>query len=320
MTGYPVAARQRRIEVAHALKIAGRPAVDVIASELEALRIDIMQDKMAAALPEVAVRLALVNAWWKQHRSGKPVPEAPIAESLARALISALDIAMQADVAREDWKSALDRLDATLEVKSALERPAEDIAATRMNRANVLVELPGRSGEAKTEMEECLQLFQNDPAASAKVLSSLADLFARRGDVAQAITQGRRALTLREQLCDPAGRAVSHNGLGNYLERNGTSSAPAEAPRHQLAALIYRLVAGLGHDLQTSLRNYAIGFRRAHAAGTVLAVPCVAELLADPAFRPLTEWLRQRQVNLDDLQSAVDQFLEQAPQAALEQK
>ena len=203
--------------------------------------------------------------------------------------------------------------------KRALERPAEDIAATRMNRANVLRKL-GRFGEAKAELEDCLQVFQNDPARRARVLSSLADLFDEQGDVAQAITQERRALALCEQLPDPGDRAISHNNLANYLERSGTPSALAESPRHQLAALIYRLVSGLGQDLQTSLRNYAIDFRRAHAAGTELAVPRVAELLADPAFRPLDDWLRQRQADVAEVQAAVDQVLDQARQLALEQK
>ena len=56
------------------------------------------------------------------------MPEAPDAEFLARALISALDIARQAHYAQEDWESALRRIDAMLEVKRALKRPEEDIA------------------------------------------------------------------------------------------------------------------------------------------------------------------------------------------------
>ena len=115
----------------------------------------------------------------------------------------------------------------------------------------------------------------------------------------------------------PDERASSHHNLANYLERHGTPSALAESPRHQLAALIYRLVAGLGQQLQTSLRNYAIDFRRARTAGTELAVPRVAELLADSAFHSLEQWLLQRQVPIDDLQADVDQFLDQARQAAL---
>jgi hypothetical protein len=75
------------------------------------------------------------------------------------------------------------------------------------------------------------------------------------------------------------------------------------------------LVAGLGEALKRSLHNYAICFRRARAAGTVLAVPRVEELLADPAFAPLAQWLSKRELPVDQLQSAVDQFLDQARQA-----
>src|SRR5262249_23058158 len=126
-------------------------------------------------------------------------------------------------------------------------------------------------------------------------------------------------LALREQLPDPRDRALSHNNLVRYLDRSGTPSALVEAPRHQLAALVYQLVAGLGQDLQASLHNYAIDFRRAHDAGTPPAIPRLAELLADPAFRPLDEWLSRRGADVDELQAAVDQFLDVARQAAMEE-
>lgn len=313
--GSPDAARQRHLDSAEAMKQAGSPAINVISRELEALRIDIMQGRVDVALPQVEARLAQVEQWWQAHRSGQPVPEAPDAEILARCFISALDIARQADFAGKDWESALRRLDATLEVERALKRPAEDIGATRFNRANALGRLH-RFGEARAELESCLPLFQNNPEMNAKVLGSLANLFDEQGDVAQAIIQQRRALALCEQLPDPADRASSHNNLANYLDRHGTPPALAESLRHQLAALIYRLVAGLGQDLQTSLRNYAIDFRRARANGTTLVVPRVTELLADPSFDPLDQWLRQRQMDVAELQAAVDQFLAQARQAA----
>lgn len=312
-------ARQRRVEAANAFKVAGQPAIKVIGLELETLRNDIMQGNVALALPQLEMRLAKVEAWWQLHRSGQPVPEAPDSEFLVRALIGALDISVSADVAQNDWASALRHLDVSLEVERLLERPLENIAATRMNRANILVQLD-RFGEAMTELEDCLQVFRNDPTRSASTLSSLAALFNPQGDVAQAISQERRALAIREQLPDPADRAISHNNLANYLERSGTLSALAEVPRHQLAALLYRLVAGLVQHLQTSLRNYAIHFRDAHATGTKVSVPRVSELFADPAFAPLDQWLLQRQVNLDELQEEVDQVLEQARQAALEAK
>lgn len=50
-----------------------------------------------------------------------------------------------------------------LEVKRTVQRPEEDIAVTRMNRANVLVEIPGRFGEARAELEACLRPVPERP-------------------------------------------------------------------------------------------------------------------------------------------------------------
>jgi tetratricopeptide (TPR) repeat protein len=308
-------ARQRQIDSVEAAKKAGFPEIDVLGRELEALRIDIMQGQVAAALPEVEKRLVRIQEWWQQHRSGKPVSDAPDPEILARALISALDIAREGHNGLEDWPSGLRCMDETLEAERALGRPVEEIARTRVNRAIVLMQMPERIDEAKAELEACLTLFESDPAASAAVLSSLAGVLKRQGDIRQAIIQERRSLAIQEQLPNPANRAVSHHNLANYLERSGTPSALAESSLHRLADLIYILVAGLGESLKTSLHNYAIRFREARAAGTVLAVPRVEELLADPAFASLAQWLSKREVPVDQLQSAVDQHLDQARQA-----
>ena len=318
MNGDLDAARERYLENAEASRQAGRPEVDVIASEVEALRIDIMQGRAAEALPQVKERLARVEDCWQRHRSGESVPEAPDPEFLARTLIGALDIAKEAHFVQEEWESALRRTDAVLEVERALQRPAEDIAVTRINRAVELGRLR-RFGEAKAELEECLQVFQNDPARRARVLGSLANLFDERGDVPQAIAQQRRALAIRDQLPDPSDRAISHHNLANSLERSGTPFALAESSRHRLAALVYLLVSGLGGYLQDSLHDYAFVFRRANTAGSPLVVPRVAEVLADPAFHPLKEWLRLRQADMAQVQADVDKFLEQARQAALKQ-
>lgn len=268
------------------------------------------------ALPEIESRLERVEEWWQRHRAGQPTPEAPEPELLARMLIGALNIATQMHFARKDWEQSLPRIDASLEVMRALQRSAEDIGVTRMNRANVLRNL-GRFGEAKGELEACLEIFRNDPARSARTLSSLAGLFGQEGDLRSAIEIQRHALALREQLPDPRARAISHNNLAGYLDRSGQPADRAEAARHQLAALVYFLVAGLGQDLQTSMRNYSIDFRRAHAEGAEPAVPRIAELLADPKLQPLEAWLRKRGVGPEELQGAVDQFLEAARQAAL---
>jgi tetratricopeptide (TPR) repeat protein len=308
-------ARQGQLDSVEAARKAGLPEIAVLGGELEALRIEIMQGQVAAALPEVETRLVRIQAWWQQHRSGKPVPEAPDPEALARALLVALDVAMNGHFALEDLPAALRCVDETLQAEGALGRPVEDIARTRFNRANVLLQMPERIDEAKADLEACLTLFEGDPAKSASVLSSLADLFSRQGDIPQAIIQQRRSLAIREQLPNPTYRARLHHNLANYLERSGTPTDLAESSLHRLADLIYTLIIGLGESLKTSMHNYAIDFRRARAAGSVLAVPRVEVLLADPAFEPLAQWLSKREVPLDQLQSAVDQHLDQARQA-----
>lgn len=311
--------RKRHLESAEAEKKAANPAVNIILSELDALRIDILQGQAAQAMPQVEARLAKVETWWQQRRSGQRVSEAPDPVFLARVLIASLDIANDIHRAQENWESALDCADRILEVKRALNYPAEDIASTRMNRAGELMRLR-RFGEARAELEDCLEVFENDPARSALTISALAELFDEQGDMAQAIKQERRALALCEQLPDPRGRAVSHNNLSICLFRSDIPSALDEAERHRLAALIYLLVSGLGQDLQTTLRSYAIGFRSADAAGTTLTVPLVAELLADPAFGSLNDWLRQRGADVAQVQAAVDKLLEMARREALEQE
>jgi tetratricopeptide (TPR) repeat protein len=313
------ASRQRFLDSAEAMKQADRPAIYVIACELESLRIDIQKGQVAQALPQVEMRQTQVEAWWQQHQTGQRVLDAPDPEFLARVVIGALDIANDAHRALGNWESALRCTETILAVQRSLHRPAEVIAVTRMNRGNELGALQ-RFAEAKTELEDCLQVFREDPTMTAKTLGSLAALFNDQGDVVQAIIQERRALAVREQLPDFEGRAKSHGKLATFLYRSDTLSALTEAPGHQLAALIYHLVAGLGQDLRTSLHNYAVRFRRVHTAGTTLTVPRVAELLADPAFRPLDDWLRQRKADVAEVQDAVDQLLEQVRQAAMEQE
>jgi hypothetical protein len=89
-----------------------------------------MQGRVEQALPQIEAKLARVAAWWRQHRAGQPVPEAPDAEFLARGFIGALDIARKAHYAQEDWAAALGRIDDILEVEQALQRPAGDLAVT----------------------------------------------------------------------------------------------------------------------------------------------------------------------------------------------
>jgi hypothetical protein len=135
------------------------------------------------------------------------------------------------------------------------------------------------------------------------------------GDIGQSIALERRALAAKETFSEPSVRASSHNNLSNYLDRSGVAALQPEAARHQLAALAYQLAAGLGEDLKTSFGNYVRGFRRARADRREPVIPRLAELLADPAFDALARWLKQRGVDPDELQQAIDQFLAAASEA-----
>lgn len=137
----PDASRAKHLKSAEAERRAGSPLVSVMGSELEAYRIDITHDRRLEVLPEVEQRIVQVESWWQRTREGESVPEAPDAEELGRVLITALDVATNAHFAQKDWNAALSRIDSIMEIKRELHRPAGDIAATRMNRANVLRQL-----------------------------------------------------------------------------------------------------------------------------------------------------------------------------------
>ena len=274
-------------------KPAVRPSMSSV-SELEALRIDILQGGAAQALPEVETRLAQVEAWWRQHRAGERRAGGAQCRVLARALISALDIATQGHRAQKDWESALRRIDAILEVKRALQRPAEDIADTRMNRAVVLGVCAASAKQRPS--------WRVPPRSSRTILPAVP-----RRSVPSPLYSPNKATWPRpspgaprprppQELPDPGTVPSRTTTSPTYLEPSGTPSALAEFPRHQLAALIYRLVSGLGQDLQNTLHNYVITARpRGRHSGSPARV---AELLTDPGFRPLDDWLRQRQADV----------------------
>lgn len=163
-------------------------------------------------------------------------------------------------------------------------------------------------------LEHCLALFERvgDEARLAKALVALAFLRHEQGDVLEAIALARRALSIRNTLLDAAERAISHSNLTGYLMRDGKLP---EATAHELAALLYFLAIGRDQHLQTSENNHVALLRRARRAGQEHTLPRVADLLAHPEFAPLRDWLTAGQVDLDQLQQAVDAFVAQCREA-----
>lgn len=311
------AARQCYLESTEAEKKAGCVALNILINELEILNIDIRQGEIEKAEPEVTKRLALVCQWWNHYLENHPVPEAPNPEVLARTVIRALNIGENIDELQGNWTSALCRLDAVLDIEHSLARSPEDIGITRFNRASILMELPARLNEARDELEACFQLFQNTPHLNVKILSNLARLAEKQGDLNHAIIQEQRALVLHENLSDPSSRSCSHNNLANYLVMRGTKADLEEQRHHRLAGLIYCIVTDSRQELSTTLENYFFELERANAESKAFHLPLVIELLSDPVFAALAQWLSHREVDVADLQVIVDHLFEQLRQITL---
>ncbi|MET0878580.1 MAG: tetratricopeptide repeat protein, partial [Tardiphaga sp.] len=289
-----------------ALKTAGASTISIISSELAAFRIDIDQGRAAEVLSEIERMVGQIERWWQQSQAGKKVAEAPDPEELEHMYLDALDIDRQARIAVEQWEVALRQTDAILAIRMALKYPIEDIAIYWRNRATILIEL-GRFGEAQTALQACLQVFTDDPINRARTLHTLADLFREQGDLQQAILQGRRAHALFDTLPSPDDRSASHNNLANYLRSSGQASAIAEAACHRLAALVYAVTADLGWRLENALHNYV--FDSQESGQKVDPEPSLERLLADPAFHPLDVWLRQREVDIMEVQAVIREYL-----------
>jgi tetratricopeptide (TPR) repeat protein len=300
-------ARETYLRSADAKCLAGSPRVLVIMSELEVLRVDVMQGRAGEALAAVEEKLAEVRGWWTRREKGELVPEAPDVENLARALVGGLDVAGQANLALKRWQACLDLLVETEKVQRVRGAGEHELARTRFNACGPLQRL-GKLAEAKAVLEGCLEIDgrAEDVSGQAADLSALADLWDDLGDPRQAAALARRALALRERLPDPAKRAISHHNLANYLRATG---APAEAGTHQLADLIYTLATGL--DLRDSLRNLAVDIREAATRNARYDLPRMADVLADPAFAPLRAFLEARRIPPADLQAAIDARVEQ---------
>lgn len=212
------ASKATRLRSAEADRKAGRPRIHIIASELEALRIDVMQGHAVQAQPHIEAKLNEVRSWWTAHANGEAVPEARDPEFLGRVFTSGLGITSQVKLAREQWQDCLDLLEEIEEIKRALGHSNHELAITRSNRYGPLLRL-ARLDDAQAVLEGCLHDFRNaaDLTGESKCLSGLAQLWDQRGDLQRAADLGRQALAVCNHLPDPEVRAISHSNLANYL-------------------------------------------------------------------------------------------------------
>jgi tetratricopeptide (TPR) repeat protein len=301
-------AKATHLQSADAARKAGRPRVGVIGRELEALRVDVMQGQAQEALPEIEARLGEVRGWWRRQRAGEPVPEAPDAVLLGRALVGGLDIAEDANRVLKRWGTCIGLLEESERAQREMGESKHAQHITRFNQYGPLMRL-GRLDDAQRVVEACLAVFHevDDLYGQAKALSALASIWKERGDVEQAIALERQALSIRNRLPDPSERAISHHNLANYFDKAGRAEDMA---RHTLVAGVYFLVSTRRDHLATWLNNLKIDIRHAARSGGRYELPRLAGLLARPGFEALGRFLAQFGVDVPQLQAQLDELVE----------
>lgn len=236
------AAQAAYVRSAKAASMAGRPRVDVVAIELEALRIAIKHGLAEKALPEIEARLQRIRGWWQAHVEGNDVPEAPDALALGKAMVSSLDVAQDANTALERGQECLELVEEEERVEKAMGASVEELTYTQLNRCGPLLSL-GRLDEAQGLLEGSLEVLRRngDVPGAHRALAGLADVWSQRGDLRHAIEIQRQVLAIADRLPDPDGRAIAHNNLAAMLEALGQTDAAAA---HRIAAMSYAMVSG----------------------------------------------------------------------------
>ncbi len=305
-------AKETHLRSAEADRKAGRPKINVIGSELEALRIDVFQGKGREVVPEIETRVNEIRNWYQKTRKGENLPEAPDSVFLARALIYGLDVAENANLQLENWEACLSLLKEKEQTEQENGAGRQELCGSRFNQYWPLINL-GRLDEAQAVLGECLAVFReaNDLIHQAACLNAFANIWDLRGDMGQAIALEKQALAIRNQLSNPSNRAISHGNLSNYLN---DSDKIEEGASHLLAAIIYLILIRRQDRLSVIISNLRIRINRAAQSGTTYTLPRITDLLTLPEFDALQRFLAHAQADIAQLQHAVDQMVEQARQ------
>jgi len=192
-----------------------------------------------------------------------------------------LSIGRSSALAMGEWGQSLELNAETTASMRARDAGLHEVTRIRFNDAAPLIEL-GRLNEAARLLAECQRVFEElaDAARLGTVLSIRATLEDRLGHPTAAADLGRAALRLSYTRPEPRGIAVEHHNLANYLRRLGNDRAEQRA--HRLAAALIRRLAGMAHELDTTVRALAVEVRADGREGvglpaTVTQVVSIAE-------------------------------------------
>ena len=299
-------ARALYLEAASAKMQAGRPELDMWASDLEARFLDVRLGRAQDAVPRIEQGLTRIRKWYEQGQRDEPTPEAPDPQQLGKALDTVLLMAGQVYLALQDWPKALGALQDLEAFQKAVGQDERTRLSTRFSQHLPLARM-GRFLEAERLLEECLRGFDRlgEKPQQAKALSALALVRAMRRDLSEAARLERQALALHEQGEDILARAGSHHMLSTFLDHQG---ALQEAGAHQLASLVYQLSTSQ-ERLDANVGFIAHCIRRGVAEGRPWRLPRLQDLLDDPGFQPLVGFLEERGAGAPEAQAAVDDLM-----------
>jgi tetratricopeptide (TPR) repeat protein len=279
------------------------PRPEMLVLEIEALRFEVRYGgDIAAAGSALEACLAELRRAWKTE----PRPEIKDTSSApSNPLEAALDLALEIDLAGESWHSALERLDEIETIKRECGAEDHALSLIRCRRYQPLVGL-GELDEAGRVLESALEVFRQveDGPAEVGTLSRVADLWDERGDAAQAVAAAREALAASERLENAETCASCHENLSTYLVK---AEEPAAAREHQLADIIYRVVAR--SDMGRTLQSLKLDILRAVARGEHYELPRVAQILERPDFVTLKGFLEAQGVPPGPLQDGIDELV-----------
>jgi hypothetical protein len=251
-----------------------------------------------------AARLAAIaRAYYERVQADPQAAEARAVAAPEDLLIGVLDIQREVEHALLNWAAAVKLCEAKIALKLRHHKGDLAVAEDLFNRATALTRL-GELEAAERDLAACQRVFHthNQPLYESKVLGQLADLADEQGDPARAAQFQTQALAIRHRLGHLSDAAISHNNLGNYLDKQGKTD---KALIEDGAALIRALI-GEQQYLAQALNNARIYLSKFPAADRPAHWPTAAALFA--AYPRLGSLLAERGVDQAAAQAVLDRL------------
>ena len=220
-----------------------------------------------------------------------------------------LDIGRDAASELEKWQEALELSAEQLRIMEKRGAAAVEQARFRFADYGPLLRL-GNDEEARSLLLDCRRVFEQQNAIEdlGRVFSALADLEDKLGHTAAAAGFEDTALRYKYTRGSPAGAAISHFNLANYLRRLEADWRSVLA--HRMAAILIDAAmraGGLAKDIAALARNLRAAADRADAAlpADLTGLCAIVEQIEGVRFRDLMIRLEPDENRLNELMQAI---------------